>query len=352
MAELHAFLALTHYDPAAAERLLSCIRSNSATPTHRIEAAITLLKCADMVGREDLREIAIGQTAGADLASVDTVTRLEFEILVASTQGDRRRAAFFGRQLIYHFKEGSDSSTPLRYYVTGVCALQLGGFEPEAIVEYERLERLADRRASPRCRLVALVQLASLHFDAGREAQADESVKAARMLTSEWPELGKDFSLATTRLEMELLRGHFDSAKRIVGELSDTIPQANRLRRRWLDAAAIAIKSGRGQLRETSRDVLCQMGRDRLKSISGIRDFEVAVAVESLLQLHFTQDATAVVTEYLLSERQTSRRPSRLLARAIDSTRRFEGFVDSSSWDRQPLGDHDWPMADILTDAL
>jgi hypothetical protein len=87
-----------------------------------------------------------------------------------------------------------------------------------------------------------------------------------------------------------------------------------------LDAALIAIRSGGGQLAHNSRDALCRTGRDRLRSISGIRDFEVAVVVESLLRLDLIQDASEILTEYLVSERHRDRPPTRLLARAIDST--------------------------------
>ncbi len=332
MAELRSYLGLTHYDPAGAERLFTCVRAADATPTHRVEAAITLLKSADMSGREDLREIAVNETAGSDLGSVGTVTRLEFEILVASTQGDRRRAASFGRELIRHVQEaGSLETSPLRYYMSGACALQFGGFLSEATIEYQRLAEMAERRGSPRSQLYAAVQLGSLHFDGGNEAAADEWIQTANSIAHEWPELGEDFSLATTQIEIELFRGQFEAAKRIVARLSDVIPQANRLRRRWLDAALVAIKSGRSQVPHSSRDALCRIGRDRLKSISGIRDFEVAVVVESLLRLDLIQDASEILTEYLVSERHRDRPPTRLLARAIDSTDRAEMLMGSSA---------------------
>lgn len=334
MAELRSYLGLTHYDPAGAERLFACIRASNSTPTHRVEAAITLLKCADTCGREDLREIAIGETTGSDLASVSTVTRLEFEILVASTQGDRRRAASFGRALIRHFREEANhENSPLRYYVSAACALQFGGFLSEATIEYERLAEMAQQRGSPRCRLIAAVQLASLHFDTGNETKADEWIQTANSITHDWAELAEDFSLATTRIEIELFRGQFESAKRIVARLSDAIPQANRIRRRWLDAALLAIKSGSGQLSHSSREVLCRTGRDRLKSISGIRDFEVAVVVESLLRLNLIHDASEILTEYLVSERHRDRSPTRLLGRAIESITRGEKLVASGASD-------------------
>ena len=334
MAELRAFLGLTYYDPSAAERLLPCIRAGDATPTHRVEAAITLLKCVDMSGRDDLRQIGIGETMGSDLASVNTVTRLEFEILVASTQGDRPRAASFGRTLIRHFREAEQfATTPLRYYVSGVCALQFGGFDLEATTEYERLVELAERRGASRSRMYAAVQLASLHFDAGREQEADDWIRTAIAITQEWPELAEDFSLATTRIEIELFRGRLESAKRLLAKLSDTIPQANLLRRRWLDAGLLAIKSRSGHLRQDARDALYRIGRDRLNSVSGIRDFEVAVSVESLLQLDLAQDASAILTEYLLSERPRDRQPTRLLSRAIESTHWSEALLVPSGAD-------------------
>jgi hypothetical protein len=175
--------------------------------------------------------------------------------------------------------------------------------------------------------MYAAVQLASLHFDAGREQEADEWIKAAIAITQEWPELAEDFSLATTRIEIDIFRGRLESAKRLLAELSDTIPHANLLRRRWLDAGLIAIKSRCGQLRQDACDALYRIGRDRLKSVSGIRDFEVAVAVESLLQLDLAQDASAILTEYLVSERTRDRRPTRLLSRAIESTRWSEALL-------------------------
>jgi tetratricopeptide (TPR) repeat protein len=353
MAELRAFFGLTTSEPATAERLLPCIRADDATPAHRLEAAISLLKCADNVGREDLRQIAIAETRGSDLANVNTVMRLEFEILVASTQGNRRHAASFGRALIRHLREVDDhSETRLAYYISGALALHLGGFVSEAIVEYERLIELGQRRGAPRSCLSAAVQLASLHFDAGRDSEADRWMQMGFSLVREWPELADDFGLATTRLEIDLFRGDLQSAKKILSRLSSQIPQTNRLQRRWLEAGLVAVKSAGRQLSHNSRAVLSRIGRDRLSSISGIRDFEVAVVVEAMIRLDLADDAYVTLTEYLASERHRDRLPTRLLSRAMSSTRVSELLPSSGAGDcPSPVSGQDQRLAGLLTNT-
>jgi DNA-binding SARP family transcriptional activator len=320
MEELLALFAVHHSDEWAAARLPACVRAQNATPTHRVEAAITLLKCADMAGRTDLREFAVSETSAADLAAVNVFMRLEFEILAASTNGDQGRAASIGRSLVRRFREAEDESAiPLRYYVSGVIALQLGGFDSEAISEYNSLFELAERRASYRGRQFVAVQLFSLHWDNGNDQEARAWLNRAFAIGIERPELADDFDAATGLMEMAIFSGEFDRASTVLDRSPSAAGQCNDISRRWAEAAALAIQSGRGQLDARSRELLVTIGRNRLRSMTGVRDFEVAVCVEALGRLGFRRDASDVLADYINTERRSPRRASRLLARAIRS---------------------------------
>jgi hypothetical protein len=320
MIELDALFAMHHSDAWAAARLPGCIAARKATPSHRVEAATLLLKSADMAGRDELREIAICGISSADLDVVNAPVRLEFQMLAASTQGDAFGAAAIGRDLIQIFRAEDEAaaSTPIRYYQTALIALHLAGFEEEAGAEYERLFGVAELRGSYRARQFAAVQLFSLHWDAGREHQANMWLKRALAISRERPELANDFDLATARIESAIYSGRFDEARGLLGGRAGIVIQANEPGRRWSDAAVLAIESASGRLAVDARDRLLEVGRRRFKSMTGARDFEMAVCVEALHRLGLRHDATQLLHEYFENERRTPRPMSRLLARATE----------------------------------
>lgn len=56
----------------------------------------------------------------------------------------------------------------------------------------------------------------------------------------------------------------------------------------------------------------------------------------ALLRLDLKQDATAILTEYVVAERNGNRSPTRLLGRAIDSLNESEAPVASRAGDCLP----------------
>jgi DNA-binding SARP family transcriptional activator len=357
IAELHAFLSISQYELHAAQRLPDCIRASGATSAHRVEAAIVLLKCADMTGRPDLRDIAIRETAAEDIASVADFIRLEFQMLVASTLGDRHQAANIGRALIERFRRlENEQSTPLRYCHSGIIALQLAGMDAEAIRDYEHLIELAERRGSYRCQHIAAVQLASIHFDIGNDSEADAWIARALAVADERPEFASDFNLTTTRMEMALFRGQFETAATLATSLvpSQSGKTANAINvDRWRNACSVAVRTGRDELRFADRAHLLALGTRQVRSMTGIRDLEVAVTVKALHRLGCDEDAFGIITSYMASERTVCRRPSRLLAQAIEMAARSEQGNSASAMvphaarlSRATLG-HSLPATDL-----
>jgi DNA-binding SARP family transcriptional activator/tetratricopeptide (TPR) repeat protein len=317
IAELNAHFAMHSSDYDIANRLMRCIKSPDATPVHRVKAAIILLKAADMTGRADLREIAIDAASASDLATVDLLAKLEFDLLVASARGNRTEAANIARAILGCSQNADDQpGLPFKYHQTAATALYLGGNAQDAIAEYTRLFETGQRRGSHRGQLFAAVQLASLCWDRASEEEAIAWVARALALTDERPDLAVDFELATMRVEMALFHGRLQEAEDLVYNATATLP-TNDIVRRWAGAASLAIRCGRGLASKADAIVARSIGRDRLRSMTGCRDFEVAVSVEALLRLGAARDAARVLSEYLNVERSDERPPTRLLLKAM-----------------------------------
>lgn len=322
MAELRAQFSIHRSDELISARLPRCIQASTASPAHRVEAGILLLKCADMSGRNDLREIAVDGITPECLAAVGPLMKREFELLAASSAGDRIRAASEARALLEHCREVDDrGGSPLKYYQTAATALMLAGFVDEAIQEYGRVFDLAEKRGSPRGQHFAATQLAALHWDCACELDADLWLARARAIAASQPDLANDFGLSTLQMERSLFEGKFAEAQRLLTAMTSAGSLDNDICRRWVRAARLAIRSGLTDLDKDAYGEACHIGRQRRSSMTGARDFEVAVAVEALILLEARRDAAAVLDEYLRGERAEYKRPSRLLARAIQAIR-------------------------------
>jgi hypothetical protein len=304
-------------DDRMADRLPRCIRAASATPAHRIDASILLLKCADMAGRNDLRDIAIRETREEDLGIVGPPMRLEFQILAASCRGDRSRAASVGRELMNHCQEMDlKGIAPLKYHHTAVIALYLGGRVEEAIEGFKWQYGVGRQRGSFRTQQRAATHLSALHFDSARDDEAHHWLGLAVGVGEAHPELANDFDLATLRLEYALVERKFDAAQRLLDDITREGLPRNDVCERWVRGAKLAIKSGRYELDAEARIIARQIGQDRILSMTGTRDFEIAIAVEALLALGERRDASSILDQYLV-ERDDLRPPTRLLSRAI-----------------------------------
>jgi DNA-binding SARP family transcriptional activator len=317
IATIRAHFNAYRSDDRMADRLPRCIRSPSATPAHRIEASILLLKCADMAGRNDLRDIAIRETRAEDLGIVGPPMQLEFQILAASCRGDRSRAASVGRELMNHCQEMDlNGVAPLKYHHTAVIALYLGGRVEEAIEGFKWQYGVGCKRGSFRTQQRAATHLSALHFDSARDDEAHRWLGLAVGVGEAHPELANDFDLATLRIEYALVERKFDLAQRLLDDITREGLPRNDVCQRWVRGARLAIKSGRHELDAEARIIARQIGQDRMLSMTGARDFEIAIAVEALLALGERRDASSILDQYLV-ERDDLRPPTRLLSRAI-----------------------------------
>ena len=329
IAAIRAHFNAYRSDERMADRLPRCLRALSATPAHRIEASILLLKCADMSGRNDLRDIAIRETREEDLGIVGPPMRLEFQILTASCRGDRSSAASVGRELMNHCQEMDiKGAAPLKYHHTAVMALYLGGRIDEAIEGFKWQYGVGCQRGSYRTQQRAATHLSALHFDSTRDDEARHWLALALGVGEAHPELANDFDLATLRLEYALVEGKLDAAQCVLDDITrDGLPR-NDVCQRWLRGAKLAIKSGRNALDAEARVMAHQIGQDRIVSMTGARDFEVAIAVEALWTFGARQDASSLLDQYLV-ERDDLRPPTRLLSRAIQKVKRQDADRDS-----------------------
>lgn len=322
MAELQALFALYHRDQDVATRLTECLKSPTASPSHRVEAAIVLLKSADMMSRPDLRSIAVDGIAAADLSVVGTTLKLEYDILVASASGDRALAASLARELLARCAEvGAEMQVPLRHQQAAVIALHLSGATLEAIDAYERLFVVAQQRQSYRTCQFAAAQLSSLHWDIRSDAEAQTWLQRAIAALEDHPDTALDLELLTTRMEIALVRESIDDVGRLVAHPGVGDLVNNEVGRRWIRAVSLWIDVRRGEDRERCLAIAMTISHDRLESMTGVRDFEIAIAADTLLYQRESDQAAAVLGDYLVNERTDLRPPTRLLVRTIEAIR-------------------------------
>jgi hypothetical protein len=184
---------------------------------------------------------------------------------------------------------------PLKYHHTAVTALYLGGQVEEAIEGFKWQFGVGRQRGSYRTQQRAATHLSALHFDSARDDEAHHWLALAVGMGEAHPELANDFDLATLQLEYALVEGKLDAAQRVLDDITREGLPRNDVCQRWIRGAKLAIKSGRHELDAEARMIAHQIGQDRIVSMTGARDFEIAIAVEALLALGARRDASSII---------------------------------------------------------
>jgi DNA-binding SARP family transcriptional activator len=315
--ESRALLCLEHSEESIVDRSLECLSAIEATPSHRINAAVTLLKCADMFGRDDLSARVVNATSQDDLAAVDALLQLEFQLLAASLDARHGEAAAIARRILAECSATSES-TALHLHRNAATALIRAG---DSVGAYEALTSLfssGERRGSPRAQLYASVQLSALLADLDNDNEGQVWLDRAIALTTESDSLAGDFELLALRVETQLLHEEFQGAENVLktAEIAGTLSSG--ICQRFLRAANLGIQVGLGR-QDDALPILAQaIVNDKLRTMTGVREFEMAIAIGALARLDCRADARRALKGYLV-ERDEPRPPSRLLR---DSARR------------------------------
>ncbi len=312
--EWRALLALDHSERPFAQRLHQCLLAQEASPRHRTAAAIMLLKCADMFGRRDLGLFATKHVSANDLAMVDPLVALEFELLKASVRGRRAAAAAVGRKILEKSARSLEPA-PLHLQRNAATAIRLAGDATGAIEAFEELYRKADRGRSPKAQLYSCLQLSSTYRDLGVDTDADVWLSRAMSIAADSDHLTTDFELVAARIETAIGHGHFERAEIAMREGDAAATFSGAICRRFRRAAELAIQVAAGHRGQSTRELVRAIADDDLRSMTGIREFEIAVLVDALGRLGLADDAKATLAAYLAA-RDELRPLSALLTRS------------------------------------
>ncbi len=99
LADIRARLLRLGEDAAVEERALGCAACTSASPEHRVRAALSVLKYAEAAGRTDLMSRIDEALQGVDLGSLRPEIALEFHVVLHSAMGRSSKAVDAARRL-------------------------------------------------------------------------------------------------------------------------------------------------------------------------------------------------------------------------------------------------------------
>jgi hypothetical protein len=294
-----------------------CLRAVSATPEHRVRAAIWGLKGADHVGTADAMTALIeAEMPRSLLDQVSASIRLEFELLLRSAKDDRQGAAKLACELLAASAgEPAVGRIPIQHNC-GVAFL-LAGNTAAAIESWEAAFETATSLRSPSQQVRTALLIAGAYADLYEDGlwdlwlsrAAEAEISAAGIVNNfELPVLQICRWFVTGNLaEIEtLLRKGDEEGWFIVG----------RTRQHW--GAAFNMLLRIRKVLPTSVDEAAARATfaNRDQSMSGVRDFEIAVAGAALGRRHRTE-AVGRIQQYLECERRTQRPLDRQLSETI-----------------------------------
>src|SRR5262249_7777137 len=150
-----------------------------------------------------------------DLAAIDDLRRLEYQLLEASLLRDRNAAAKIARAMLSECAKSSVLHPP-HFHRNAATALVLAGDTAAAIEALTYLFHSGQRRSSQKVHLYASVQLSALFHDRGVDDQASVWLRRALQITEESEYLANDFELVALRVEIELFRREFGAAEELL----------------------------------------------------------------------------------------------------------------------------------------
>jgi DNA-binding SARP family transcriptional activator len=313
IAEIRAMVASHHADEEVERRLVSCVTAECVSDNHRAQAALSLLKFADITGRPGLVEIATTANASIPSKQIDRLIYVEFDLIAASAAQDFDRAIKRAIELIEE-SERLPVSEMLRYRMNAAIALIKSGDITRSL---EVLEHLYYASAGTRCevfRLSAAVALAELHFDLYNDAAADEWLTAADRVIEDRRGTISHLANAVLRIDWAFCLNKPDEAAHLFKLADDSrVFGESATAQRWRRAIQARLKIELSAIDSAALTEAMAVAAGVAPSMSGIRDFEVACGCAALVTNGRPDRAGALVDNYVMNERRSARPISRNL---------------------------------------
>jgi DNA-binding SARP family transcriptional activator len=317
LAERRAFLRSAKVPEHLLEMTRECLRAPDASDEHRVEAATLALKCAEVFGTgQKMVEMIQQELSARDVASVETRTQLEFELLFRSAKEDRAGAAETALQLFEEIKQHSliEAMTPA---LNCGIALFLAGRAQAAIDALEWVYRATVETHSLKLQMQAALVLGSVYDDIRDDRKWDMWLSRATDLALQNPELAQTFDLTIMRIMRAISAGDLVIAERLLDEADRTGTfDEGPARQRWGRGIRLLLRTSNESIGVDEEDFARTIFKDHVHSMHGYRDVEIAAAA-AVLQFRHREEALSSVQSYLSNERTTLRPVTRILAELI-----------------------------------
>jgi len=261
-----------------------------------------------------MAEMIEQETSEAMLDDAPVTELLEFALLVRSVKGEWSAAIETAAELLIEVEKqplGSRVSHQLNAGL-GFC---LAGQIQLGLAAWENAFQSACACRSPSAQLRAGLHLAAVNLDLCDEPRTQYWLERCVAATVQAPELENHFNLFVVQIEAALARNDLVAAEELLerGRTFDAF-STSATRLRWGRALSLILRARRGEVDPGDQELARTLRTERVPSVSGFRDMEVAAAAE-VLSGEFPEEARELLAEYVATERSNKRLVGRALAR-------------------------------------
>ena len=331
LASRRAFCIATRIPEELLELTRRCLCATDATPEHRVSAAIVGLKGADLAGNGDkVAEMIEEVMPHSALNGVTEVVRLEFELLLKSSQDDRDGAADAASRLLTSLHSASPANRISLQLNCGV-ALFLAGRAQAAIDAFERGFEAAKMAGSISQQLRAAAMLAGTHADLYNDEEWDAWLAKALESARRAPDAAYELDLVVMQLCRSFVAGELVAAEALLSRANHQELFSNgETRERWGRVFELSLRLGKAEVSASDIALARSIFREGLRTVSGVREHEIGIAA-AILATRDRQEARASVQHYLEHERYSRKPLDRTLSETIRQLHSDEGEAAQTS---------------------
>jgi len=281
--------------------------SSEANAQHRLAAATIALKCADVAGTGlEMAEMIERDAGMASFDDVPLVALLEFDLLLNSVKGDWDSAATSAERLLAEVQGCPPGPRALHQQNAGL-AFFLGGRIRTALDTWRQGFELARECNSQSLQLRLALALASVNLDAYDNREYDFWIEQAIAVTLQAPEHADYLNLFVVQIEGALSRADLAVAEAWLDRgRSSNVFSTGMTGARWERGLRLIIRTRRGDVTPLDEQLARSIRAERVASISGFRDLEIAAAAE-VLSVRHEEEARELIRQYAATERSRRR---------------------------------------------
>jgi DNA-binding SARP family transcriptional activator/tetratricopeptide (TPR) repeat protein len=303
LAELGAWAVTYRAGADFEQRAIACARCETATPEHRIRAALILTKYADGCSNAQLAMVVRDAIATLNHDAVDPAVCLEFEMVSQCAFGTPELA----RVAAIRFGESLAALPPARtasVELNRAIAFWRIGDTLSAIEAALRAHSAAVGCGAVRLAMTSSLQLADMYHAGGDSTEAHRWLAVAADAHQANPFIG-EYELRVSQLDFALTDHLVADAQKLLREASAKQLFTGAIQKRWQRCFELRLMQLCGENIPYDDHASLAARRDGPAPLCGVRDFEIAVLCFDRIQVGATSDAHAVIADYLGRERRS-----------------------------------------------